>query len=121
MKFVKLTALVLCICLALTLAACGGNEPADHGNLITTAGATTEATQPTQPTQATQDGPNENQCAADPTTEATEFLTEPSESEETTQPEAPVVTEPTEDNGGFTPDEIPGEEVLPGDIEIPMP
>lgn len=105
----KILTIFVCVCLMLSLAACGS---ATAGNETQGAPETQEVIETTQGTLP-QEGPNENQCAGDPTldTEDEEFV---EETEETAESEAPVEEENEELSG-----EEPEEEE-PGDIQIPI-
>lgn len=102
----KILTIFICVCLVLSLAACGSTPAGNETQGTPETQEVIETTQGTLP----QEGPNENQCAGDPTldTEDDEPVEEP---EETTEPEAPVDEEPL--------DEAPEEEE-PGDIQIPI-
>lgn len=108
---VKLLALVLCVCLMMSVVACGSKPVVND---------TPDTTEKTWPIPTVNDeGPNENQCAGDLTaTEETDYPTEPSVPE-TTAEEAPVdETTQTE----FQPEEeLPPVEEEIGDIQIPFP
>lgn len=111
-KFLKVFALVLCLCMALSLIACGSKPVGGEGQ------STADPTEKTWPVPTTvDDGPNENQCAGDPTIEETDYPTEPSVPE-TTEEEGiieetiPTDTQPEEPS--------PEAEEEPGDIHIPL-
>lgn len=101
----KILTIFVCICLVLSLAACG-SAPAGGETQ-----GTPETTQGILP-QETQEL-NENQCAGDPTLSTEEEELPVEETEETAETEAPV--EETEEPLGEEP-----EEEEPGDIQIPM-
>ena len=105
----KLIALLICICVVLALVACGNAQPGSQ--------ETRGDSQPdwmTMPTGSDATDGEENQCAADATTEETEQPTEPSVPE-TTEVEGNV--EIPEETETYSPEV----EEDPGDIHIPMP
>ncbi len=108
-NFAKLMVLLICICMVLGMVACGNSQPGSQ--------ETQGDSQPawmTMPTGETDTNPDENQCAADATTEETDYPTEPSVPETTVHE---VDVEEPEETQTYSPEV----EEDPGDIHIPMP
>lgn len=107
----KLLALVLCVCLLMSMTACGSKP------VVNDTPDTTEKTWPI-PT-GNEEGPGENQCAADTTVpEETDYPTEVSVPE-TTEEEAQV--EETTQVDTHPEESLPAAEEEIGDIQIPFP
>jgi len=111
-NLMKALSLALCLCLLLSLVACGGDkaQPQQTQGIL-------ETTQGTQPQNTEDQGPNENQCAGDPTTEPTDHPTEPSVPETT---ELEAIPEETATSAATEEETIPEAEEEPGDIQIPL-
>lgn len=105
----KILAFVISVCLMLSLVACGAEKPAPQQPQETQ--GTVETTVAILPENTEDQGPNENQCAGDPT-EPVEETDHPTDPEETEAEEAPVEEETLEENSGV--------EVEEGDIAIPL-
>ena len=101
----KILAFFVCICLMLSLVACGNQAPE-----VTEPQGTEGITQVVVPENTDDQQPDENQCAADATIEETDYPTDPEE----TQAEEEVQM-PEETLG-----ENPGVETEEGDIVIPL-